>query len=355
MKIYLTIILILTFTYCEFGQKKAVSVGWYQLSSESDGFSAKFPVKPVFKVDSIANLPFQNYSLSIENEFYFEVGVFEIPGATPKDMERETEVFGTSYLSVSKAKLLTKEVIRRGNCAGQEFTGITATSRKISIRIFSSGQKFYLVTFATYSDSTASNKYKTYFFDSFTINDDCNGGFSPVESPSSKINTTYLEGVYDSKTGWKKIISTTDEFQALMPARTELETQQTQIKPFPITFKTYTSHSQTAIYLVSVRGDYPDNFFAVKNAYQNSLDIMAKIVSEEFAQFHPILTLTRNLQAGSYPGREYNIKLDNNKNGRAQIFVTAKRSYVFLVFDGEAKYSTEDANKFFDSIRISVK
>lgn len=355
MKVYLTILLILTFIYCGFGQKRAASVEWYQLSSESDGFSAKFPVKPVFKVDSIANLPLQNYSLSVGNEFYFEIGVFEIPGATPEDMVRETEIFGTSYLSVSKAKLLSKEVIRRGNCTGQEFTGITATSRMVDIRIFSSGQKFYLVTFLTSSNSITSNKYKTYFFDSFTINDDCNGGFSSVEAPSSKVNTTYLEGINDLKTGWKKIISTTDEFQVLVPARTELEVQQTQIKPFPITSRIYTSYSQAATYLVSVRGDYPDNFFSVKNAYQNSLDIMERIVSEEFEQFHPILTRTRNLQAGSYPGREYNIKLDNNKNGRAQIFVTAKRSFIFLVFDGESKYSPEDANRFFDSIRISVK
>ena len=355
MKIYLTIILILTFTYGGFGQKKAVSVGWYQLSSESDGFLAKFPVKPIFKADSIANLPLQKYSVSIGNEFYFEIGVFEFPGATQEAMVKVTESIATGYLSAIKAKLVSKEVINRGNCKGQEFTGITSTSQKVNIRIFSSGQKFYLVTFLTSSNSITSNKYKTYFFDSFTINDDCSGGFSPVESPSSKINTTYLEGINDSKTGWKKIISTTDEFQVLMPARTELEVQQTQIKPFPISFKTYTSFDQNASYLISVRGDYPDNFFTVKNAYQNALDIMAKIVLEEFDQFHPILTLTRNLQAGSYPGREYNIKLDNNKNGRAQIFVTAKRSFVFLVFDGESKYSPEDANKFFDSIRISVK
>jgi hypothetical protein len=63
----------------------------------------------------------------------------------------------------------------------------------------------------------------------------------------------------------------------------------------------------------------------------------------------------RNLKLGTYPGREYTLDTADMK-GRAQIFVTLRKTYVILAIDSSTGHKRAgDVDRFFSSLRISVK
>jgi hypothetical protein len=67
------------------------------------------------------------------------------------------------------------------------------------------------------------------------------------------------------------------------------------------------------------------------------------------------MTPSRDLKLGVFPGREYHLTNARlNAEGRAQLFVTPKRLYIFVAFDrGGAAGAAANIERFFSSLRIS--
>ncbi|MGI8468869.1 MAG: hypothetical protein ACR2N3_10485 [Pyrinomonadaceae bacterium] len=336
------------------GQTKRANAshGWYQVNSEEGGFSVKFPSKTVVKSRDVSGLNINSYSLGEGTNIYFDVSYFELPVPNQEVMAREIEFFGNNYISKRKVQSLSSKKIQQGSCEGTEYTGFVSPIRTMHMRLFSSGQRIYQVSFETSSNSKLASDEGKYFLDSFNILDGCTGRFT-AEIPNSETRTNFINGIADIHSGWRRIISSREKFEVLMPSGATVEEQQASVNPFPISKRFYTSEHQTGTYLIEILGDFPGGTYNSKN-FEDLLDIMHKNLEEEITQAGAKMTFVRKLSFGIYPGREYNI-ISNNRIGRAQILITPTRSYIFMFSALKSEYLIENSDKFFNSIRVPTK
>jgi hypothetical protein len=208
-----------------------------------------------------------------------------------------------------------------------------------------------MVLFTSQYDNPQSQRISDFFFESFQVLDGCQGGFAPVESPSSEVKTEFLEGVGDPS-GWQKINSRNHSFGVLMPERAKVETSQITVKPFPISETVYSAYEGTTSYVIAVRGDFPNDMVAPKYQSRN-LDLLENIFREWFGKYGSI-NVVRNLNVGGFAGRELNI-LSDDYVGRAQIFLVKNRTFMFVTAAEKKNFVPVSASRFFNSIRISVR
>jgi hypothetical protein len=175
---------------------------------------------------------------------------------------------------------------------------------------------------------------------------------APVEA--SRPTVENFEGVVDAATGWLKIETRELGFKVLMPGAVRHETDQPQVKPFPLTHHTYIHSKGGNVYSAEVFGDYPPGFFKSALSYQSVLDMTLYGLKRNLEPAGFAFTPLRDLRVGAFPGREFS--LDNEKlasRGRAQIYVTRKHVLVFMAFAHDQGVTLKLLDQFFGSIRVT--
>src|SRR2546421_2617479 len=258
------------------------------------------------------------------------------------------------------ARVLTKETVVRGRCGGRDATLSlpTPATRRDGFaegRIFSSGQRYYNLIFVGEEDSPAVREMARTFMESFAVTDGCTSAVAPVTAPSSPTVVSIIEGARDPATGWRKIDNDQLGFGVLMPGAARHESEQTQVEPFPVTHHIYINEEDASVYAAEVLGEYPPNFYNTPGSYQAMIDVMLFAMKRNFEPLGFAITPLRDLKAGTFPGREFNVTNEKlGAQGRMQIYVTTKYIYVFTAFArGQAAASAATGlERFFSSVRI---
>ena len=328
---------------------------WYLLNAEKGGFSVRFPAQPKFETESMLGgaVTLNMYTAGIGNDFEFSLGYFDVQGATQDDTERSFETMAKFGFNGMKASIVSSQAIKVGTCSGREYSGTGSAGQTVRIRLFNSGQRYFMAMFIASTAASNVRAVSDYFFDSFKISDGCTGGFAPVEAPSGETTKENLNGVIDPVTGWRRLVVAKHEFEVLVPNPTEVESEQVSIKPIPITSTVYSSNDGNTSYILIVQGDYPDGLVTATNQ-RPAIDDLEQKFRAVLEKGSTKITLTRNMIIGGFPGREYNIVSDT-RTGQAQLFLTKKRSYFFMMMSDKGNFNSVYANRFFGSIRISVR
>ncbi len=336
-----------------YGQKTKAPA-WYSLDSKDGGFSIKFPQKPKFETDTILDGTFttNTYSYGRGMEFDFGASYVEFRGLTDDQLKGEFDVMAKgAFLSMKQAILSNKPVISNG-CSGREYTGEGVIYKSSRVRFFNSGQRLFMISVKALKNDSRSQAVMNYFLDSFRVFDGCTGGFDPVR----KLNpgkTEYIDGILDAETGWRKLTSVKGEFQALVPGRIEVETQEVMVQPMAITETTYSSYDGATSYVILTKGELPAGMLT-KARERYALDFSEKGFRKEFETEATRIIFVRNIIRSGFGGREFSVESPTHI-GLAQIFVTKKRSYLFITVGERKRFSPALSNRFFSSIGISVK
>jgi hypothetical protein len=214
-----------------------------------------------------------------------------------------------------------------------------------------------LLIFVGERDGEAARRVGQTFMESFTIKGGCSKAVAPVVAPQSAPVKSSVAGTHDAATGWRKIESAEHAFSVLMPGAAQLESEQAQVQPLPLWHHTYSHESPGTIYSAEVTGEYPPNFHSGPSGHQAMLDLTFFSLKRNLEPHGFTLTPGRDLKLGEFPGREYRVENTGLKvEGRAQIFVTPKRLYVFIALDhGRQPGAAANIERFFSSVRISAK
>lgn len=336
-----------------YGQN-AKAQAWYSLDSKDSGFTIKFPQKPKFKSEPMAGgaITLNSYSIQVGDAYDFSAAYYDVPGFDEKALKAEFDIMAKGYFYASKPKVVSNSLVTQHGCEGKEFIAEGPLTRVSRLRIFVSGQRYYMVTLRIANNNANSKQVSDYFFDSLEISNQCKGGFTPAEVPINKSKIEYLDGVADMSTGWRKIRSENDAFDVLVPNRTELETMQVST-PFSLTKRLYSSYDKSTSYVISTIGEWPPDFITPKRQ-QGCLDIVEKILREELETATTKITFEHTVNIGTFPGREFSISSDTHV-GRAQIFVTPKRTFMFINVAERKTYDPALTDRFLGSIWISVR
>jgi hypothetical protein len=346
--------------------KTPAGLEWREFKSEAGGFTVRFPGTPVVGTAETNKGPLHltryTHSLSLSPDLSLELDYMDTPAGGDADISLEGGISGLiNSLAAGGATLLTRETITRGSCEGRDATLAlpNAPGSKPGFgegRIFSSGQRFYFMVFISKHDTPEMREVARDFVESFTITGGCTSAVAPVEAPAEAPTTENLEGLEDPATGWRRIESDELGFKVLMPANVRHDTDQPQVKPFPLTHHTYVYSQGGNVYSVEVFGEYPPNFHGTQVSLQTTIDLTLYGLRKNLGPSGFVIDPLRNLRVGTYPGREFSVVSDKlGVRGRAQVYATPKHIYVFLAFVHEQGVSTKFLERFFASVRVSPK
>jgi hypothetical protein len=278
------------------------------------------------------------------------------------DLTMEGGISGLIRSSTARgATVITNEKIVSGSCEGREATLVLTNQapRKPGFeqaRIFNSGSRYYFMVFVGREDNETTREIGRTFLDSFAITGGCNNLTAPVEEPAAAKTSETVEGVIDAETGWRNIESRDLGFKVLMPGAVRHDTEQGQVKPFPITHHTYIYSGGGSVYSAEVFSEYPPGFRQTQVAYQTTLDLTLYALKKNLEPEGFVLTPLRDLKVGVFPGREFLLASEKaNAYGRVQLYVTSKRTYVFIAFAHNQGVAVKLLNTFFGSIRVSSR
>jgi hypothetical protein len=337
---------------------------WREFTSEAGGFSVKFPGTPVIGRAPIEKGPLTinrfTHSLEIGKGLSFEADYMDTPaGYDDSDLSLEGGISGLiRSMTTNGATLLSKDKIVRGTCEGREATLLLHApgSSKTGFgqgRIFNSGQRYYFMVFVGSEDSPAVREMARTFFESFTIKGGCSKLVAPVEVAAPKTTREEFRGAVDPTTGWLKVDDESLGISVLMPAVIRHDIDQSQVKPFALTHHTFIYSKEGNVYSAEVIGDYPPGFHSGQTSYLTIMDLTVYALKKNMEQIGFVFTPLRDLRVGQYPGREFAIASDRLASaGRAQIYVTPKRVYVFIAFAHDQGVTLKLLDRFFGSIRI---
>jgi hypothetical protein len=340
---------------------------WREFKSEAGSFKVKFPGTP-----KLSQTPFQKGPLSLTRQSHtvafggsqFEVDYVDTPaGYLEPDLSLEGGISGMINAMTGKgARLLTKESVARGNCEGREATLALPNpgGHKDGFaqgRIFTSGQRFYILMFVGMEDSVRTRETAKTFMESFTVEGGCTAALAPTTAPPARKIVSNVEGTPDASTGWRKIEDSELGFSVLMPGRAQHESELAQVEPFPVTHHTYINEGDTEVYSAEVFGEYPPNFNSRPESFQTMIDVTLYAVKKNFEPVGFTLTPLRDLRVGSYPGREFSVVNEKaGARGRMQIYATPKHIYIFTSFTrATTPGATTLLERFFTSVRVSPK
>ena len=348
------------------GGRPAPQLNWQEFTSEAGEFTAKFPSRPTLKQVPFTKGPLNFvrhvHEATVAGEYTFELDYIDMPaGYNDPELTTEGGITGMTRGMVEKgARVLTNTKVTRGTCEGREATlALPNPSRGGDAfaqgRIFSSGQRYYLLIFVGERDGAAARRVGQTFMDSFTIKGGCSKAVAPTVAPPSAPVKSSVAGTPDAATGWRKIESIGHGFSVLMPGAAELESEQAQVQPLPLWHYTYSHESPSVIYSAEVTGEYPPDFHSGSGGHQAMLDLTFFSLKRNLEPHGFTVTPGRDLKLGTFPGREYRVANAGLKiEGRAQLFVTPKWLYVFIALDhGRTAGSAAEIERFFSSVRIS--
>jgi hypothetical protein len=351
------------------GTLPTVPVEWREFKSEAGGFTVKFPAAPHVAQSPLNKGPValvrHAHTVTLGSEIEFEVDYLDMPaGDMDPDLSLEGGISGmTRAMEGRGARVLTKETVTRGNCEGRDATLSlpNPASREPGFargRIFTSGQRFYVLMFVGQEDSPRVREMAQTFMDSFEVTGGCTSAVAPVPVPSSPTTVSIVEGARDAATGWRRIESAELGFDVLMPGAAKHEAEQGQVEPFPLTHHTFISREGAGFYSVEVFAQYPPNFYNSPGSYQTMIDVTLYALKRNLETAGFAIAPLRDLKVVTFPGREFSVTNEKlGARGRAQIYVTPKRIFVFMAFTrGEATpEAVKSVERFFSSVRVSPK
>jgi hypothetical protein len=206
--------------------------------------------------------------------------------------------------------------------------------------------------FFSKEDTPATREVARSFVESFVITGACTTLVAPVEVPPPTIED--YAGAVDLPTGWLKIDAEELGFRVLMPGTIRHLSSKAQVKPFPITHHTYIHAKDGNVYSAEVFGEYPPDFFKSRSYLQSMLDLTLYQLKKNLDGF--AFTPLRDLRVDNFPGREYSMVSEKSGlGGRAQIYVTDRRVFIFIAFAHAQGVTSKLIDQFFGSVRVSPK
>lgn len=332
---------------------------WREFRSEAGGFSVKLPGNPKIQTTdgNVGPVSYKRYIhlLSI-GSFTFEVDYIESPTGSSADLSVEGGIAGfINKLTADGATLLSKDTVTRGACVGRDATlslrNSTAPYKGFAQgQAWSSGSRYYVLTFFSKEDTSASRAVAGTFVESFVINGSCSTLVAPVEVPPSTAED--FTGAADPATGWLKIDTEELGFKVLMPGSVRHTIDHPQAKPFPVTHHTYFHSKDGTVYSAEVFGEYPPGFFKSRAYLQSMVDLTLYQLKKNLPEY--AFTALRDLRVDTFPGREYSMVNEKSAlRGRAQIYVTDRRIFVFMAVAHDQGVTSKLIEQFFGSLRVS--
>jgi hypothetical protein len=339
---------------------------WQDFKSDVGGFSAKFPGTPVIGQTAFTKGPLTvtryTHSVNLSPGLSFEIDYMDT-SAEDADFSLEGGISGMiRSLTAGGATVLTRETVVRGSCEGRDATLLlnkpgAGKSGFSQGRIFNSGSRFFFMVFVATVDSAETREIARTFVESFNIPGGCNSLTAPVEAPpATKPTVETVEGSADEATGWRSIDSKDLGFRVLMPGPIRHQTDQAQLKPFPLTHHTYINSGDRNVYSAEVFSEYPPGFHDSEASYQTAIDVTLYALQKNLASDGFVLAPLRDLKVGRFPGREFQLTSEKaDLHGRVQIYATPKRLYIFIAFARDQGVAVKLLNRFFQSIMISAR
>jgi hypothetical protein len=346
---------------------KLSPVEWREFKSEAGGFTVKFPAAP-----HVEQIPFTVGPVSltrhahvafVEGGMMFEVDYTDMPaGYSDPALAFEGGIGAlVGGLTSRGATVLSRETVVRGTCEGREATlSLPPTAGRgrgfVQARVFGSGQRYYAIYFSVAEDTPRARAMAREFVESFSVTDGCKAPPAPVAAPPSKVEVGIVEGTRDAATGWRRIEEPELGFDLLMPGVARHESAQAQVQPFPITHDTFVSEDGGAFFSAEVLGEYPQNFNTTAVARAALMDATAYALKRNFEAHGSVVAPLGDVKLGAIPGREFSISNEKSSaRGRAQIYVTPRRAYIFVAFTrGEVPDGARALERFFSSIKLST-
>jgi hypothetical protein len=217
-------------------------------------------------------------------------------------------------------RVLTNGQVKVGTCEGREVTVALpnrSTGREgfAQARVFTSGQRYYFMIFVSERDGETTRQVGRTFMDSFSVRGGCTRAVAP-----------------------------------------RLTISQAQVQPFVLFHHEYLHEAPETFYSAEIVGEYPAGFYNSRDSYENLLDATFFVIKRNLGPLAFNYAAPRKLNVGAYPGREYIIEsAQAGASGRIQVYATPKRAYVFIYISRAKKSPDADLERFFSSIRISVK
>ncbi|HZT57668.1 MAG TPA: hypothetical protein VFA21_03480 [Pyrinomonadaceae bacterium] len=346
---------------------KAGPAEWREFKSEAGGFTVKFPAAPhieemPYKIGPVAFTRHAHVAF-VEGGMTFEVDYADMT-AGDSDPALVSEVgIGAlvSGMTSHGATLLSSGTVVRGTCAGREAT-LSLPARQgrgsgfMQARVFISGRRYYALFFNAAEDTPRARAMGREFVESFSVAGGCKAQPAPVVAPPSKVEVGIIEGTRDAATGWRRIEEPELGFDVLMPGVTHHESAQAQAQPFPIMHDTFTSEDGGAFFSAEALGEYPQDFDTSPVARAALMDATTYSLKKNFEAHGSVIAPLGDVKLGAIPGREFSISNEKSgARGRAQIYVTLRRAYVFVAFTrGEVPDAAKVLERFFSSIKLST-
>lgn len=363
-KVFSTHALILLCSSWSAAQTGATELAWRDFTSEGGRFSVKLPAKPRIGEEPLEKGPIKfvryTHSVSLVNGLSFAVDYFDMPaGSREPAITRDGGINGFTRPMISQgAKLLSKETIVRGTCEGLAATLSLpgAAPGKMGFaeaRIFNSGLRYYFLTFINETDDSAPvREAARTFFESFSVVGGC-AAVAKVEEPSAPPVVKNVEGTIDASTAWRKISRPELGFSVLVPGAVRYESQQAQLKPLPLMHHKFDYEDDHSLLRSEVIADYPPNFYDSPSEYQNLMEATIYGLKRNLEGAGFTVAAVRDFNVGDFPGREFSLSHVRLGSGRAQVYATPKRAFVFIGLIRGDKPKPMILDRFFGSIMIA--
>jgi len=343
---------------------KSTSLNWIDFNAGDGGFTIKFPGTPKVSTPEIkmgpVTLKHHAYSIDV-GDFGFEAVFMDLPPGSDPDAAMAGGISNLINSAVARgSKLLGNDSVTHGNCTGREVTLSTiepGTTKPgfLDALIFTSGLRFYNIVFSARSDTKEARDASRIFSDSFSIVGGCTSMIAPADAPREDKTDEPFEGTQDPATGWHVIESNDLGVRVLMPGAVRHVTQNQHSTQLKLTHHTFLYSNEESVYSAEVIGDYPAGWNTTPSSYQTSIDLTLYSLKKNLGAIGFEITPVRDLRLATYPGREFSlINEQRGSHGRAQIYVTPKRIYLFVAFTRSDNALTQ-IGRFFSTIRISPK
>lgn len=339
-------------------------LNWRDFKADEGGFSIKFPGAPKIEapVVKVGPMTLTRHAYSVmAGDSSFEIDYMDIPAGSDPDAAMAGGISNMINSAIGRGStVLSNEPVTHGNCTGREVKMTTSnpgTTKRgfIDTLVFASGLRLYTLIYAAPLDTESIRDVGRTFLDSFTVTGGCTSMIAPAEAPPASKSEEVVEGSPDPATGWRVIENSDLGVRVLMPgaARHVIEKQGTA--ELQLDHHTFLYSKEGSVYSAEVVGEYPAGWHNTPASYQTSIDLTLYALKKTMSTIGFEITPVRDLRLGTNPGREFSmISPSHGFHGRAQIYVTEKRVYVFCAFTRSDNPLTQ-ISQYFSSIRISPR
>ena len=326
---------------------EAQKSGWKEFQSKEGGFSVLMPGTPVEQEQSAGSRigPIRSRMFVVDRGASgFIAGYDDYPEAALKqDSKRLIDGKRDAIVAGMKGKLLDQRGLKQGGYPGQEIAIKMPDGSVYKARIFLVKRKLCLAA-AVVPEAQANSKDVKTFLDSFQVTTD-----EPAPRAKAATRPDRPEQV-----DWQRVAPPGGGFSVLMPG-TPVERKQTADSPIgSIGIDTFTLTKGRDEFTVAFT-DYPAAILkskpeAILEGVQIGVeaDLRAKVLDE------------RPTSLDGYPGRQYTLELPESKlpgGGiyKVRAYLVKQRLYQVVAVTPKANASSTDAEKFFQSFRLSAQ